>query len=218
MPRGNTENAALIRSCNDTGSLPSISIRITPNAWRRRANGSLSPVGCCPMPNMPASTSSLSASASAVAISPLGQRVACKSRPIVLLDRVGHARILAVGERVVAPHDALKLGEFADHAGDQIGLRKQRGAVGKQRIGTDHLVQSSWPAHERVRRDRAGCRVCCGRRRGRAAARGRRAWFSCRSRRRSAHQPVAGVSRADCPRRCSSGRRGACSKRSGTCW
>ena len=41
----------------------SISMRITPSAWRRSANGSLSPVGSWPMPNMPTSVSSLSASA-----------------------------------------------------------------------------------------------------------------------------------------------------------
>ena len=40
-----------------------ISMRITPSAWRRSANGSRSPVGRLPMPNMPTSVSSLSASA-----------------------------------------------------------------------------------------------------------------------------------------------------------
>ena len=58
------------------------------------------------------------------------QRVAGEARLVVVLDRVGDLRRLAVVARVVAAHDALQLGELADHVGQQVGLGQQRGAVG----------------------------------------------------------------------------------------
>ncbi len=36
-------------------------------------------------------------------------------------------------QRVITPHDALQLGEFANHVGQQIGLGQQRGLFGSQR-------------------------------------------------------------------------------------
>jgi hypothetical protein len=106
-------------------------MRITPSAWRRSANGSLSPVGSWPMPNRPASVSSLSASATTSAGVAARQRVAGKARLVVVLDREGHGVAQAVVARVVAAHDALQLGELADHVGQQVGLGQQRGAVGQ---------------------------------------------------------------------------------------
>ena len=61
------------RSWSGKVSPPSTSMRITPSACRRSAKGSLSPVGCCPMPNIPARVSSLSASATARAMSFAGR-------------------------------------------------------------------------------------------------------------------------------------------------
>ena len=66
-----------------------------------------------------------------------GQRVAGEARPVVLLDRVGDRRRLAVVLRVVASHHALQLGELADHVGDEIGLREQRRAVGGGGVGAE---------------------------------------------------------------------------------
>ena len=67
-----TANAAATRSGKASGSRPSITIRNTPSAARRRPNGSFSPVGSLPMPNIPASASSLSASETACATGPVG--------------------------------------------------------------------------------------------------------------------------------------------------
>jgi hypothetical protein len=44
---------------------------------------------------------------------------------------------LAVGERVVAAHDALQLGELAHHVGDEVGLGQQRGALGLRDVGAE---------------------------------------------------------------------------------
>ena len=58
----------------------------------------------------------------------------------MLADRGRHLSRLAVVPCVVSPHDALQLGEFADHVGQQIRLRQLRGTlreldVGMQRFG-----------------------------------------------------------------------------------
>src|SRR5688572_33045680 len=41
-------------------------------------------------------------------------------------DGVGHVGIDTFGQCIVAAHDSLKLGEFADGAGDEIGLGQSR--------------------------------------------------------------------------------------------
>ena len=56
-------------------------------------------------------------------------------RRVMLGDRVGDCRRLAVMERVVAAHDALQLGELADHAGREIGLGQPRRAPALRGIG-----------------------------------------------------------------------------------
>ena len=66
------------------------------------------------------------------------QFITGKARFVMVFNRVGHLGRQAVVERVVAPHDALQLGELADHVGHQIGLgelgrlvslRRQRSAA-----------------------------------------------------------------------------------------
>ena len=54
------------------------------------------------------------------------QLVAGEARLVVVLDRVCDRRGLAVLLGVVASHDALQLGELADHVGEQVGLRQVR--------------------------------------------------------------------------------------------
>ena len=58
-------------------------------------------------------------------------------RLVVLLARGGDGGVLALRQRVVFPHQALQFGEFADHFGQQIGLRQMRGALGLFDIGAD---------------------------------------------------------------------------------
>ncbi|MNN45165.1 hypothetical protein D3C81_1594850 [compost metagenome] len=71
MP-ANACSVSASRVSSGTASGRSISMRRMPSAWRRSANGSLSPVGWRPMPQMPTSVSSLSASATAVLTAPSG--------------------------------------------------------------------------------------------------------------------------------------------------
>jgi hypothetical protein len=89
------------------------------------------------MAKKPTSASSLSARATAQAIWPCGSAVAVEARLVMALDGVGHRRGLAVGQRVVAAHDALQLGELADHVGDQVGLGQQCGALGLRHVGAE---------------------------------------------------------------------------------
>jgi hypothetical protein len=58
------------------------------------------------------------------------QRVAGKTRLVVVFHRQRDGFALAVVARVVAAHDALQFGELAHHVGQQVGLGQQRGAVG----------------------------------------------------------------------------------------
>ena len=58
-------------------------------------------------------------------------------RLVVLLARGGDGGVLALRQRVVLAHQALQLGEFADHFGQQIGLAQLRRALGLLDIGAD---------------------------------------------------------------------------------
>ena len=58
------------------------------------------------------------------------QFVAGKAWFVMVFNRVGNLGRQAVVERVVAAHDALQLGEFAHHVGDQIGLGQLGRLVG----------------------------------------------------------------------------------------
>ncbi len=75
-------------------------------------------------------------------------------RRVMLGDGLGHRRRLALVERVIAPHDALQLGELADHAGHEVGLGEEGGTaraahlaagdvgreLGGERLEARHLV------------------------------------------------------------------------------
>ena len=52
-------------------------------------------------------------------------------------DGVGDGRVLLLVQRVIAAHHPLQFGELADHAGQQIGLGQDGGALGKVGLGTD---------------------------------------------------------------------------------
>ena len=97
----------------------------------------MSPVGFSPMPNRPTSVSSLSASATQVPTADDGQQVFREARPVVLLDGAGDVGRLAVVLSVVAPHQALKLGELADHLGAQIGLGQPRRALDMRAVDAE---------------------------------------------------------------------------------
>ena len=92
-----------------------------------------------------------------------GSVVAGEARLVVVFDRVGHRRRLAVVARVVAAHDALQLGELADHVGQQVGLGEQRGAVGlrgQRRVAElRRRSRAAMRAHA-LARARPACRAC----------------------------------------------------------
>ena len=60
-------------------------------------------------------------------------RVALPDRLVMVADRGGDAGVFALRGGVIAAHQALELGELADHAGDEVGLAETRGAVGERR-------------------------------------------------------------------------------------
>ena len=108
-------------------------------AARRKPNGSLVPLGFWPMAKMPASVSSLSASATAMPAPVAGKAPPAPRGMVVLVDRGGDFGGLAVGGGVVAPHDALQIGEFAHHGGQQVALGQLGGAHGFRAVGIDEL-------------------------------------------------------------------------------
>src|SRR5213594_4096926 len=61
--------------------------------------------------------------------------VAGEARAVMRFYGVGHFARLAIMQRVIAPHEALQLGKLAHHAGEQIGFRQPRRALGEQRVG-----------------------------------------------------------------------------------
>ena len=64
--------------------------------------------------------------------------------------------VLALRLRVIAAHQALQLGEFADHFGQQIGLAELRGALGLGRRSAPTSGASS-PASAAMRAMRSAC-------------------------------------------------------------
>ena len=58
-------------------------------------------------------------------------------RLVVILDRARDRFVLALRLRVVAAHQALHFGEFADHLGEQIGLGEARRTCGLLHVGAD---------------------------------------------------------------------------------
>ena len=63
--------------------------------------------------------------------------VALAAGLVVLLDRGGDLGVHVLGFGVVAAHQALQLGELADHAGDEVGLAQFGGAAGEVGLGVD---------------------------------------------------------------------------------
>ena len=56
--------------------------------------------------------------------------IALPDRLVMIADRVGDRVGLALRLGKIAADHALELGELADHAGDEVGLRQPRGAFG----------------------------------------------------------------------------------------
>ena len=67
----------------------------------------------------------------------------------------GDRFVLALRQRVVAAHQALQFGEFADHLGEQIGLGEPRGALRLLDIGADQRRELARPAARCARCARA---------------------------------------------------------------
>lgn len=88
------------------------------------------------MPQMPTMVSSLSASATAQP-TPVDGVSSPETRLIVLRACERHFLRFAVVACVVRAHRALQFGEFADHVGEQVRLRKTRGAARERGIDTD---------------------------------------------------------------------------------
>ena len=57
--------------------------------------------------------------------------------PVMVLDGVGDGLVLVLRLGVIAAHQALQVGEFANHFGQQIGLAQSRGALGPGDVGAD---------------------------------------------------------------------------------
>ncbi len=126
---------------------------------------------------MPTSVSSLSASATAHADAGRRRFVAGEARLVMLRARERDFFRLAVVARVVRAHRALQFGEFADHVGQQVGLREQRGALRQRDVDADHRRDLARERFDALARAATASRACCDRRRSRAAARDRRARF-----------------------------------------
>jgi hypothetical protein len=75
------------------------------------------------------------------------QLVAGEARLVVVLDRIGNVGRIAVVQCVVAAHDALQLGELADHVGQEVSLGQFSSGSGRPRIarGCSAELVSRWP-------------------------------------------------------------------------
>ncbi len=67
------------------------------------------------------------------------QTVTGLARHVLLIQGIGHGLGIALGEGVVAAHDALQFGELVDHLGDQVTLGHGGGAGHLVAVGTDLL-------------------------------------------------------------------------------
>ena len=70
------------------------------------------------------------------------QGVTGEARLVMVFNGIGHFSTQTIVERVIAAHDALQLGELADHVGDEIALGEHRGMVGllRQRFTAELLA------------------------------------------------------------------------------
>ena len=135
-----------------------------------------------------------------------GSSLARDLRPVVLLDGGGDAAAAPRRARVIAPHEPLQLGKLADHVGDEIGLREQRGAIGEGGVGAHQRRDARRRARAGARRAPPACRACCDRRpRAACRQRARRAAACGPGRRRTWRRPGARAARARCRRRSAAG-------------
>ena len=148
---------------------------------------------------MPASVSSLSASARHCPAGAARQPVAGVPRQVMFLDGVGDWRGLAVRQRVVMAHRALQLRELPDEVGQQVGLGQQRGALdraaGSRRGAAARRLPIAGHASGLVS---AGCRGRAGRRHRPSAARELPAAGADPAPRKTRHRPGAASPRVRC--------------------
>ena len=91
------------------------------------------------------------------------QRVLGASRQVVLADGLRHAWRLAGPQRVLLADDALQLGELADHAGGEIGLRQARGPASAARVRRRSPAAGTRPGPPSAPSSRAGFPAAPGR-------------------------------------------------------
>ena len=72
-------------------------------------------------------------------------------RSVVLCDRIRNRPILAVMQRVIAAHDPLQLGKFADHSGREVGLGELHRAPRPVAVGAWNVIRQKLgkPLHSR---------------------------------------------------------------------
>ena len=73
------------------------------------------------------------------------QGVAGEARLVVLGGGQRHFLVLAVVAGVVGAHDALQLGELADHVGQQVGLGQLGAAFGQRHVVAEALGDARRP-------------------------------------------------------------------------
>jgi hypothetical protein len=65
------------------------------------------------------------------------QGVARKAGQVLLSQRLGDICRLVIVQRVVPAHQALQLGEFPDHVGEQVALAEFCGTIGQGRVAAN---------------------------------------------------------------------------------
>ena len=133
---------------------------------------------------------------------PSGSVVGALGR-VVLADGVSHRGGLALRRGIVAAHDALQLGELADHAGDEIGLGQQRRALGRRPVGARHVAARARRSAPPAARTRCALRAELGvEHHARPAPAGGSRARPCGPGPRRTRRPTAGrAARARCRRR-----------------
>ena len=127
----------------ESGKSCSTRIRTTPSACAPQAERILVAGWLLPDAEQAGERDELVRERDARADARLGQRVAGEARTVVRLDRAGDRLGLAVVTRVVRAHDALQLGELADHPGEEVGLAEAGGAPRRR------LVLAEFRRHDR---------------------------------------------------------------------
>ena len=104
----------------------------------------------------PVSVSSLSASATAIETGAVRHGVGGAERRVVHLAGLGDGVGEPGGFGVVAPHDALQLGEFVDHFGGEVGLADAR-RLPRPRSARPRPAGAISPASRAIRSIRSAC-------------------------------------------------------------